>query len=114
MSSESENPTERPEPEVGVFPLSAPARRAVARRQPAPASQVEAQLRARIAELEAQLTEAARCLQAAENRSADRLALRAALDLSEHRLAVTTASRSWRFTRLLRSFMARVRRPLGD
>ena len=91
------------------------------------ADHTEAQLRARIAMLEAQLAEVASCLETAETRAAEIPALRSRLTSLEeaHRsleyahqaatskLAVIDATRSWRYTAPLRVGGRYVRRRLG-
>ena len=81
------------------------------RRSPSPpASRVEAQLRARVDELEARLTEVTRCLEVAEGAAdAARLAARDA----EQTLETIKGTRSWQMTAPMRSGMGRVRRMLG-
>jgi hypothetical protein len=111
--SSFEKQTEMAEPETGGLAPASARPRATPRRERSPNGRAEAQLRARVAELEARLADVGRCLEAAESRAADRLALQAELDLAWHRLAVIEASRSWRLTRPLRSGMARVRRLLA-
>jgi hypothetical protein len=106
LSNNSEQ-TERTESEIGVLaPVSQPAR-AAARLQSPPAGRAEAQLRARVADLEAQLIEVARCLNDAEVRAAS---LQAEVERAWGSVAVMANSKSWRYTTALRSVVARVRR----
>lgn len=69
----------------------------------------ETQLRARVAELEAQLVEIARCLEDSEARAADAVALRADFETVMGTLRRMEASRSWRLTRPMRSAIGRLR-----
>jgi hypothetical protein len=113
MSSKTEKPTQVPEAELGSLAPKSGQRRSTGRREPPAASRTEAQLRARVAELEAQLTDVARCLEAAENRAAELLAVHDALREAERKLAVIKATRSWRFTAPVRTVGQRVRRLSG-
>ena len=95
------------------------------------ASRAEARLRGQVAELEARLADVARCLEDAEQRAAELLAVservrqleaelaaaraetdRVRLEL-ERRHAAITSSRSWRMTGPLRSAARRARDFLG-
>jgi len=83
------------------------------RRQPPPANRAEGRLRFEVAELQARLAEVTRCLEAAENRTAEVVRARdelaaAAADL-DRRMAVIVASRSWRMTGSLRAVGRRLR-----
>jgi predicted RNase H-like nuclease (RuvC/YqgF family) len=94
-------------------------------------SRAEGQLRGRVADLEARLADLARCLEDAEQRAAELLAVservrqleaqlteakseseRVRLDL-ERRHAAITSTRSWRLTEPLRSAANRIRDLLG-
>jgi hypothetical protein len=115
MSTESKSPTDVSHPQVGV-----PASDAGAPEMPtngAPGNPREAQLRARIGQLEAALADTARCLDDAEGRAAELLAARARIRELEDELASTTqrlevivTSKSWRLTTPLRRAVARSRR----
>jgi hypothetical protein len=107
MSSKSEKQTESTEAEVGVLAPASRPLRAAARRESPPEGRAETQLRARVAELEAQLVEVARCLADAETRTADR---QTELDLVWGNLHAMSASWSWRVTKPIRSAKARLRR----
>lgn len=80
--------------------------RGSARREPPPAGPTEARLHARVAELEARLSEVSRCLVDAENRAAER---QRAVEELDRRYTVIATSRSWRMTRALRAAGGRVR-----
>ncbi len=92
-------------------------------RTPPAAGHAEAQLRARVTELEVQLGEVARCLEDAENRAAEVLALRERAGSLEARLVTAVAAertlamvertRTWRFTAPVRTAGKHVRRLLG-
>lgn len=122
MSTESEREPGT-EPEGGLPVASSGLRPAPHRRPAIPASRVEAQLRARIAELESKLAEVLRCLQDAEGRAAEVLVMKERvrsleeertvndnLEDAHRRLAVIAGSRSWRITKPLRSVAQRARR----
>lgn len=137
MSSESEIRTEAAEPEHGPLAPEAAQQRDNGRRHPPAANHAEAQLRPRVAQLEAQLVEAARCLEAAEHRAAEVVALRAEVvalraevgplresvpslearlaeaEMAERTLAVIRRTNSWRFTAPVRICGGYVRRLLG-
>jgi hypothetical protein len=108
VSTQSEKPTEIAAAEVDLLAPDD----TTALRDPPPGSRTETQLRARVAELEAQLVDLSRCLADAENRAAELVAVRAELDTVQRNLAVIAASRSWRLTAPLRSGMRDVRRRL--
>jgi hypothetical protein len=107
--SESSTPTVEPPKPDGPAPASSP-RRPARRRPSAPGSRTEAQLRERVAELEARLAAVTRCLEAAEN-AADQA--RAATRHAEQTLETIRATTSWKLTAPLRTGMGRVRRMLG-
>jgi hypothetical protein len=127
MNGDSARPTasaESLEAEMEARPSGAPNRQAHGQPAAPPASRVEAQLRARVVELEARLVEVTRCLEAAEHeadlaRGAAKEARIVADDVerahrrTEDRLAVICASRSWRITSPLRSGMRSMRGRLG-
>jgi hypothetical protein len=71
---------------------------------------VEAQLRARVDELEARVTEITRCLEVAEH-AADHARL--AASQAELTMETIRATTTWRMTAPLRSGMGRVRRIFG-
>ena len=99
--------TKQAEPEVGVIgPASRPLR-AAPRPEATPDGRMEAQLRARVGELEAQLIEVATCLEAAEARTE---AARTEIDRAWGVVGDMANSLSWRYTSALRSVLARVRR----
>ena len=110
---QTEKASQVSEAELGSLAPKSGQRRSAGRREPPAASRTEAQLRARVAELEAQLADVARCLEAAENRAAELLAARDALREAERKLAVISATRSWRLTAPVRIVGQRVRRLLG-
>jgi len=112
MSRQTEKAIQVPEAELGSLAPKSGQHLSAGHREPPAASRTEAQLRARVAELEAQLTEVARCLEAAENRAAELLAVHDALREAERKLAVIRATRSWRFTAPVRIVGQRVRRLL--
>jgi hypothetical protein len=92
-------------------------RRAGVALQPPRPSRTEVQLRARVAELEARLADVTRCLESAENRAAELLAMREQVVSvqadAERRLAELANSNSWRMTKPLRSARAWIRRVFG-
>lgn len=123
MSSESETPTATTRPENGVLARESLQRRVNGRREPPATGHAAAQLRARVTELEVQLGEVARCLEDAENRAAEVLALRERVGSLEARLVPAVAAertlatvqrtRTWRFTAPVRTAGKHVRRLLG-
>jgi hypothetical protein len=72
-------------------------------------NRIEADLRARLTELEARLADVSRCLEDAEQRAGELLATQARAALLEQRIAVILTSRSWRLTTPLRRGMKRAR-----
>src|SRR5947209_16421502 len=104
-------PTVRPPTRDGnPAPPTAPGPRTARRRVTAPGSRVEAQLRARVDELEARVTEITRCLEAAEH-AADQA--RIAARQAEQTIETIRGTTSWRLTAPMRSAMGRIRRILG-
>ncbi len=75
--------------------------------EPGATSRSEAQLRSKLAELDARLAEVTRCLEAAETRAAEVASAKGEIEAQlrrlERRLAVIVSSRSWRMTRPLRT-----------
>lgn len=109
--SERSTPTVKPPTLDGnAPPPTAQGTRAARRRVTAPGSRVEAQLRGRVDELEARVTEIARCLEVAEH-AADEA--RSATRHAEQTIETIRGTTSWRLTAPMRSAMARVRRILG-
>ena len=109
MSTDPDKAPRLAEPHLGVLPADLGA---VAEPHEA-AGRTEAQLRARVRQLEAALEDAGRCLEDAERRAAELLAARAEIQDLQRRLGVIATSRTWRLTAPLRSAMARVRRSVG-
>jgi hypothetical protein len=120
MSTASEKATPAVEPAFSGPALEG-GRRSTAPDPEAPATDhTEAKLRARIAMLEGQLAEVARCLRDAETRSAEVLTLRARVTSLEdarnelwNKIAAINATRSWRYTGPLRVGGRYLRRRLG-
>ena len=106
-NNDSERSTPAAEPDMDASPATAPPQRSPRRRTSPPQSRVEAQLRWRVAEVEARLAEVTRCLEAAENAAAVRAD---ALDEWERRFDAIATSKSWRMTGPLRSGARRIRR----
>jgi hypothetical protein len=107
MSSNSETQTASAAPEIGVLAPAPRPLHATPRGKAPPEGRPEAQLRARVAELEAQLIEVASCLEAAENRAAN---AQADADRAWGVVGDMANSRSWCYTGALRSVAARLRR----
>jgi hypothetical protein len=101
------NRTESAEPEARVLAAAPGPERAVAHRASPNDGRIEAQLRVRVGELEAQLIEVATCLEAAEARTA---AVQAEADRAWGVVDLMANSRSWRYTTAVRSTLARLRR----
>jgi len=119
MTGESETPIGTARAENGVLARESVQRLVNGRREPAAAGRAEAQLRARVVELEMQLGEVVRCLEDAENRAAEVLALRervgsleARLVASERKLTIIVGTRTWRYTTPVRTAGKHVRRLL--
>ena len=109
--SERSTPTVKPPTLDGnAPPPTASGARTARRRATAPRSRVEAQLRARVDELEARVTEITRCLEVAEH-AGDQA--RTAARQAEQTIETIRGTRSWKMTAFMRSAMARVRRILG-
>jgi phage shock protein A len=109
--SERSTPTVKPPTLDGnAPPPTAPGARKARRRATPAASRVEAQLRARVEELETRVTEITRCLEVAEH-AADEA--RSAARHAEQTIETIRGTTSWRLTAPMRSAMARVRRILG-
>jgi hypothetical protein len=100
------SPTVEPlEPDMdGV--AAAPPQQSARRRKTPPQSRVEAQLRWRVAEVEARLAEVTRCLEAAENAAAVRAET---IRVWERKFDAIATSKSWRMTGFLRSGARRIR-----
>ena len=113
MSTASEKATPAAEPAFSGPSLDNGRRLATAGAEAPAADHTEAQLRARIAMLEAQLAEVASCLENAETRGAELLAVRARVTALEAKIAVINATRSWRYTAPLRVGGRYLRRRLG-
>lgn len=109
MSGEPDQHTEAAQPAVGVPAPTSRLLRAEARRESSLDGRLETQLRARIADLEAQLIEVARCLNAAEAHAAS---LQDEVDRAWGTVTMMADSKSWRYTTALRSVIGRVRRLL--
>lgn len=108
MSSEAEkeNPTVQPQLEIA----SSSNHRPTVFREPPATSRSEAQLRFRVSELEARLAEVTRCLEAAENRTAEvQTEVESVKVEAGRQLAVIFDSKSWRLTEPLRSAGRRIR-----
>lgn len=108
MSSEPEKAAGATEAGLSAFALDYGQLHSNGSNGGAPAGHREAQLRARVAELEAQLDGIAACLDQAETRAAEVVALRAELQVVaagyERRIADIRKTRSWRFTAPLRAW----------
>ena len=72
-------------------------------------ARVEVQLRAQVADLEGRVADLSRCLEDAEQRAGELLAMQAWAGLLEQRMAVIVSSRSWRVAAPLRRIMAHLR-----
>ena len=129
MSSDSKKPAGTPESRLGIATVSSNGRTA-ARPESPPDGRAEARLRARVAELEAQLAQITQCLEDAETRAAELLAARDrittletqlgraseahdALRELERKYTIVTTSRSWLMTAPLRRRMERIRGFVG-
>jgi hypothetical protein len=106
MATEPDTPPVLPDRSVGVLPVdragASPAGNGLS-------SRLEAQLRARVAQLEAALEDSAGCLEDAERRASELMAVTAQLESLEETLAVIVASKSWRLTTPLRRAVERAR-----
>jgi hypothetical protein len=112
MTTEPETAVRRTEPGLSIIGSGANGTRS--QEQPADAG-TEIRLRARIEQLETALLDAARCLEDAERRAAEVLAMERELGparVAVRKLEVIEASRSWRLTTPLRRYAARARRLL--
>jgi TolA-binding protein len=107
--SERSSPTVEPlKPDIDGEGATSSGPRSPRRRASPPQSRVEAQLRWRMAELEARVSELGRCLGAAEYRSSE---LVQTVEEAERRFEAIATSKSWRMTGFLRSGARRIRHP---
>jgi hypothetical protein len=113
MSTASEKATPAVEAPVTGDGFQSGPRLATANAEAPAADHAEAQLRARIATLQAQLAEVTSCLESAETRAAEVASLRVRVAALEAKVAAYNTTRSWRYTAPLRSGGKYLRRRLG-
>ncbi len=72
-------------------------------------ARIEVQLRAQLADLEARVADLSRCLEDAEQRAAELVAIQRWAAVHEQRMAIILNSHSWRLTTPLRRIMEHLR-----